>query len=277
MLFRSSASAIVLLLSYRHYRTLIKREEHQKRYERLTLIASQLSAENYLMQKNMKQIETVMYNAYALYEELQVIDHKGAREALTIAKEVHEIKKSYAQVMRGLSTLTDTEAYEVQSHMELIDLINILKHSLLSEWEGAADLPIQIDCNVNIVIKEHFLLLSVLRNLAINALEALKEKPHPHLVLRFSNISDRKNKQRLQIEIIDNGQGIKEKDVACIYEPGFSTKFSPETGDIQRGLGLTLVKEIVENNFNGTITVSSIEGLGTTFLIDLDTERMGAE
>lgn len=266
-----STLATLIVLGYAYYRDLLRREEHQRRYERLVMITSQLSAENYLMQKNMQQIESVMGNAYSLYEGLEAIGHEGSRHALNIAKDVHEIKKSYHQVMQGLQTLTNAEV--VSEQMRIKDLMEILRHCLANDWQGKGELPVKFDCLVDAVVSQHFLLLSVVRNLVVNALEALDGKEFPHVAVRIYSIAA-PGEGRLVIEVSDNGQGIPQKDVAIIYQPGFSTKFSPLTGDIQRGLGLTLVKEIVESALGGTIAVRSTAGVGTSFKVTVPMERL---
>lgn len=66
------------------------------------------------------------------------------------------------------------------------------------------------------------------------------------------------------IEVIDNGKGIKKKDVANVFRPGFTTK---KRG---WGLGLSLAKRIVEEYHKGHIYVKNSEqGRGTTFRIEL--------
>lgn len=67
--------------------------------------------------------------------------------------------------------------------------------------------------------------------------------------------------------IADTGVGIEEKNLTHIFTPGFSTKINYATGEINRGLGLSVVKDIVENHLGGKVTVSSEEDKGTTFRI----------
>lgn len=69
---------------------------------------------------------------------------------------------------------------------------------------------------------------------------------------------------RAIIEVSDTGKGIRKKDIANVFRPGFTTK--------QRGwgLGLSLAKRIVEEYHHGRIFVKSSEvGVGTTFRIEL--------
>ncbi len=66
------------------------------------------------------------------------------------------------------------------------------------------------------------------------------------------------------IEVADNGKGIKKKDIANVFRPGYTTK---KRG---WGLGLSLAKRIVEEYHKGHIYVKSSEvGRGTIFRIEL--------
>jgi len=70
--------------------------------------------------------------------------------------------------------------------------------------------------------------------------------------------------QFVYIDISDTGTGIPRAQHKTIFEPGFTTK--------QRGwgLGLSLVKRIVENYHEGKIFVKQSDATGTTFRIVLN-------
>jgi two-component system sensor histidine kinase YcbA len=66
----------------------------------------------------------------------------------------------------------------------------------------------------------------------------------------------------------DNGKGVKEKERELIFEPGFTTKFNPETGQVSTGLGLTHIK-LLSEHLNGKVSVNNdIEGI-TEFKLEL--------
>jgi two-component system NtrC family sensor kinase len=67
----------------------------------------------------------------------------------------------------------------------------------------------------------------------------------------------------IEIKISDTGSGISKEDLSKIFDPFFSTK-----GQRGTGLGLAVIWGIVDNH-NGTITVDSEFGKGTTFTIRL--------
>ena len=60
--------------------------------------------------------------------------------------------------------------------------------------------------------------------------------------------------------MIDNGLGINKDNIDKVFEPKFTTKTSG------MGLGLPMIKSVIET-YNGTITFTTQENIGTTFLV----------
>jgi signal transduction histidine kinase len=108
------------------------------------------------------------------------------------------------------------------------------------------ELIIEVDVN---------LIEQVLINLVINALEAVKEKPNPRIVLSATNEGN-----KMLIKVADNGVGISDELLDKIFIPFFSTKKSGS------GIGLSLCKQIMLLH-KGTIQVQSVEGEGTAFVL----------
>lgn len=80
------------------------------------------------------------------------------------------------------------------------------------------------------------------------------------------NIQGYRKDSRVYIVISDTGIGIPDKDLGKIFEPYYRVENhrSRETGGV--GLGLALVKKLVEIQ-NGSITVESVLNQGTSFII----------
>jgi signal transduction histidine kinase len=119
-----------------------------------------------------------------------------------------------------------------------IEITFILKDPLLS---------VEIDAG---------LIEQVLINLILNAIDAVKSKTDPKIVL--SAYTDNDNK--VIIKLADNGTGMPEDLLDQIFIPFFSTK---KNGN---GIGLSLCKQIMMVH-KGTISVQSKVNEGTAFYL----------
>ncbi len=121
--------------------------------------------------------------------------------------------------------------------------------------EYGPDIPeIVIDSN---------LMEQVFMNIILNGLDAM----HGAGTL---TIRTRRVNEVLEIDFQDTGSGMPEAMLDKIFDPFFTTKDSTE--GMGMGLGLAVSYGIVKNH-NGDITVTSREGVGTTFTIKLPLEN----
>ena len=98
----------------------------------------------------------------------------------------------------------------------------------------------------------------VVENIIRNAIDALEQKGTIFLSVKEQN-------KKIYIDITDTGKGIKSSELKTVFEPGFTTK---KRG---WGLGLSLVKRIVEEYHKGQVFVLSSElTKGTTFRVVLN-------
>lgn len=267
---RGTIAVIVILLS-RYYNFLLRREEHEERYRKLIMITSNVKSKIYFMNKNNLQVEDVMKKAYYLYKALSSKEYPENLRvtSLDVAKDVHEIKKDYISIIKGLEEqFNDNNDSSVQ--MNIKDLIRIVSDEV-KEYIGSNKLNIHVDFKVhdNFNVENHYYLVTILRNLIYNSIEAKESKKTEYI-----NIDIHKQINDCIFIISDNGTGIRIEDINYIFNAGFSTKFKEETGDICRGIGLAHVKDIVDEVFNGTILVESQIGIGTKFIVKINQEKM---
>jgi signal transduction histidine kinase len=105
----------------------------------------------------------------------------------------------------------------------------------------------------------------VIVNLLSNALDAVEERKGLVRVLARYEPEPR----QAIVEVIDNGSGIPSTMMAHMFELFHSTK-----GNRGTGLGLAVAKKIVEEH-EGSISVKSKEGEGTTFTVRLPSKGKG--
>lgn len=121
---------------------------------------------------------------------------------------------------------------------------------------GRINLTMHLDEDDHGVMLSRPLFEWVMENLTKNAVDAMGGKGD-------LDISTGMDKGIVWIEIKDTGKGIARKHFKTVFNPGYTTK---KRG---WGLGLTLVKRIIEEYHKGRIFVKDSEpGIGTTFRIE---------
>lgn len=101
----------------------------------------------------------------------------------------------------------------------------------------------------------------VIENLCKNAIDAMDADG-------LISISAQLEGKHAIIDVRDTGKGIPKKQFKTVFKPGYTTKARGW------GLGLSLVKRIIESNHNGKIYVKNSElGKGTTFRILLPVDQ----
>lgn len=138
---------------------------------------------------------------------------------------------------------------------ELVAHIERLRRNQWTALGITADIRIDPACQV--WGNEHQL-TQVILNLVTNAEQVLSEREGGRLA-----ITGECHGARTRIVVADNGKGMDEATRSRIFEPFFTTR--PGLGT---GLGLPLSYSIVQSH-QGTISVASTPGAGTTFTIDL--------
>ena len=121
----------------------------------------------------------------------------------------------------------------------------------------------RVSINMHLSEDDHGVKLSkpliewVMENLTKNAVDAMQGEGR----IDIATGAEGKN---VWIEVKDTGKGIARKNFKTVFNPGYTTK---KRG---WGLGLTLVKRIIEEYHGGRIYVKESElGRGTTFRIEL--------
>lgn len=147
---------------------------------------------------------------------------------------------------------------------DLIKLVRIFDYKLM---EKGLDLKLRFDCeNTKYLFGDSLRLQQVLINLINNA---IKFTSSGTIYLKVRQVSITQDYQKLKFEVQDSGIGIKEIQIASLFEA-----FSQADSSITRnyggtGLGLTISNELV-TLMGGHFEVVSEENVGSTFSFELD-------
>lgn len=265
--------AACILWGMRRYQRLLMEEEHERRYQRLFLLTANLKNELYFLKKDAENIEGIMTRAYQLYERLGAEEYpeRLRQLALSIARDVHEVKKDNLSIIRGIEGEV-ADAYNDET-MRMSDLMHILRDTMrhiLGERQN--DVLLECRCETDFTTTEHYQLMSILKNLVMNAAEAIQSGNGSGVVMVEGRIA----REQLVLTVRDTGPGISKRAMQNLFQVGYSTKFDPETGNINRGVGLPAVKFMVEE-LGGVIEVTSTEGEGACFQVTIPLDKLKGE
>src|SRR5258705_4566387 len=161
----------------------------------------------------------------------------------------------FAETYRNLNKITTLNLKKVYVRDIFENLLRLMQPTLeqknieLETILKETDLMLEADTS---------LIEQVLINLVVNAIEAVKDKKNPKILLTAYLASNRK----IIIKVADNGNGMPAELLDKIFIPFFSTKKSGS------GIGLSLCKQIMMLH-KGNMQVHSVEGEGTAFLLQV--------
>lgn len=125
----------------------------------------------------------------------------------------------------------------------------LLQAKLQMAEKNEIDMELEIKSDLKHLNMEPWEFCRVIGNIIDNSIFVLKQKPdNRYMLVEFAE-----DLQNIKINISNNGDGIPKEIIGNIFKEGFTTK-----GDKGEGMGLAIVKEIIEN-FSGTVSVTSNE------------------
>ena len=170
----------------------------------------------------------------------------------------NELKK-IEWLVKNLLYLAKLDAKMIDFKMEYNDIKKLL-NECINEFSILAEVnnvKITVNCDDKIYAKcDKKWTMEAINNLIKNSIEHLSK------TIKI-NIND--NYLYTQIEVIDDGEGIKKEDIKNIFKRFYKSNNSKNSS---LGLGLAFVKGIVESQ-NGSIKVKSKENEYTNFTIKL--------
>jgi signal transduction histidine kinase len=158
---------------------------------------------------------------------------------------------SFAETYRNLSKITELNISKVQVSSLFEHISQLMMPSLTHK---NIDFEVILIDPLMVINADSSLVEQIMINLILNAVEAVKGRPEPHIILSAAQ----NDGKRPIIKVIDNGVGIPDELMDKIFIPFFSTR---KNGN---GLGLSLCKQIMMLH-RGNIQVQSVAGEGTCF------------
>ncbi|MDD5491083.1 MAG: HAMP domain-containing sensor histidine kinase [bacterium] len=214
-------------------------------------------------------------NGYISLFELGMFKNKDEEFKQKCGK-AKEIINRYLQTIDNVLDMVKTEQkdkLEKRDDTNLNDLIKEVYGDLeIFAQKRKQSLILELDQNLPLAKMNKREMNQVLTNLVMNAIKFTQDAGK--ITIRTKTFPD-----KIQAEIADTGIGIPENEFENIFESFYEVKsddqhssgtFEFKSGSL--GLGLTLVKRIIEN-YQGKVWVESVVGKGSTFYFTVPLEK----
>ena len=224
--------------------------------EKLALIGSMSASINHEINQPLTALRSYSENALA-YQERSMADKVKNNLSLIIGL-VDRLSDIVSQ-FNSFSKKSTGVATDVDVQMSLMAAMSIVKHQAKAARVEFTSEPCSEPLHV---YGDAIRFEQVLVNLLSNAIQALSEQEHKHIMISVTNI-----KEQVIIKIRDNGPGILVDNIDRVFEAFFTTK-----ENFGLGLGLSISHRIIES-MQGQLNVNNHPDGGAIFTISLPINR----
>lgn len=168
-------------------------------------------------------------------------------------------------LIRDFLNVSKIEAGIFDLNLSELEYINFVKTSIIQSEilakNKSQQIIIQTNANTISVSFDRNKIQQVLNNLLSNAIKY--SLPNTQIVVDISETAT-----EIVTQIIDQGQGIPERELSKLFHPFQTTSVKATANESSTGLGLAIIKKIVEAH-HGNIGVESEVGKGSVFTFTL--------
>lgn len=242
---------------------------------------NELEKKNVELEKMNKELQSFAYiSSHDLQEPLRKIQIFSSRIIELENENLSESGKYYFSRMQksanrmqilikdllAYSRTTGTEQKKEKITLEVI--VNEIRGELMEELDSQnAEIIVSNSCEIKVI---SFQFRQLLNNLISNSLKFAKETEIPIITISseiglsgdFENMDLISDKKYCHIRYTDNGIGFEQQYSSKIFE--LFQRLTPKEASGGTGIGLAIVKKIVDNHF-GVITATSVLNEGATF------------
>lgn len=198
------------------------------------------------------------------YSELLEIAGEPGSSSVKFAATINQESRRMRDLISNLLDLNAIESGRTNLTISQVHLNAVIRRSVdnLQAVAAKKGIAIELDAKVELhAAADLNALLQVLDNLISNAVKFSKTGTRVFVELR-------KNNDQAVIAVADRGPGISEADRAKLFQRFTRLTARPTGGESSNGLGLSIVKRLVEA-MRGAIECQSVLGEGTTFIVTL--------
>ena len=184
------------------------------------------------------------------------LDKKGQKLVAMASQQLSNLKSMVTGILRY--SLYDQESEE----KTWVDF-NTLLACLANEFATDNTVTIQLQNDYPTLLINEAFAQQIFRNLITNA---IKYNDNDMAIIKITALSQ--STTQWKFTVTDNGRGIPEKFMPKLFDLFQTQRTQDRYGQVGTGLGLAMVKKLVERN-GGSIRAESTEGKGTEFIFTL--------
>ncbi len=175
---------------------------------------------------------------------------------------IQEASQSGVGLIKNILEINRLESVEVKENIASIDISKVLLQKANHYTEEASHKNMTVISELNLpnnFVTNQLYVERIIENLLSNAIKYGHKNTEVYLEAFVEN-------DNLKITVTDQGPGFTEVDKAHLYSKFKTLSAKPTGGEVSNGLGLSLVKTLVDK-LNGKITLITEVGKGSTFTV----------
>lgn len=191
-------------------------------------------------------------------------------EEARLWSEVEANNKTLLSLINNILAMARIDAGKEELHLELVDVGDVVgmlqataeplarQKGLVMEYRIGEDVPL--------FMADAEKVRRVVENLVSNAVKFTPEGGLISISIRHDE-----SRRRIVFAVSDSGIGIPQEDQAAVFERFVQVDSSSSRSYGGSGLGLALVKELVEMH-GGSVSLESVPGRGSTFTVEIPSD-----
>ncbi|RPI01762.1 MAG: hybrid sensor histidine kinase/response regulator [Ignavibacteriae bacterium] len=273
----SDRMQIIDLLLSTYENAVQKNNELHKAHNDLMEAHRQLEQKNYELEKvNREKTHFLSVAAHDLRNPLTIIyttadliteelKEKTSAETIEFLEMIKQSSKFMRDLIEELLDVSVIDSGKLSINLELVDLMELIRNNVSLNRVIAGRKQITVEFNpqkdLPLFPLDRKKIEQVFNNLISNAIKYSYPKSRV-------SIDAKREKDNLVIAVHDTGQGIPPAEMDKLFKPFPRLSVKTTSGESSTGLGLVIVRKIVEAH-NGKVWAESRLNIGTTFKISL--------
>jgi signal transduction histidine kinase len=188
-----------------------------------------------------------------------------------IMKDIAASSSRILMLSSEISKIMALEGTGLKLHYEDVDINDIAQDVFTRNSYNAKNKNLTYECmfdnNLPEITLDILRIDEVMDNLISNA---IKYTDRSGSILVETTLD--KDKNNIVFSVSDTGQGLSEEDIKSTFQKGATLSSKPTAGESATGLGLWIVKKMVEAH-DGYVWVKSKKGEGSTFAFSIPVKR----